>query len=352
MKDIKHIYWFAPYNLTCPSTRYRGKIPLDYLKKEIGITYDFVFPNWSVYSVIRFLSLVFKIIFFCKKTDLIVIQKVCSNRVYANLLKLIVMVRKGKVLYDLDDAEYLRQPTKTLHFFLKHCTYIQVGSEALKAYCLSFNQNVKIATSPVYQHCFRKTKRNDKLHIGWVGDVGNGKLISRAFSHKHSLTSILFPIIKQLPFPVKLSIIGIKEVTDIPEFKAYFADVPQVELNLPADMNWETDAWLYDEIKAFDIGVAPLVKHPFNEAKSAFKSKQYLSCGVPTIASDVGENRNFIFDGENGFLAKTSSDFAKGILEIANMDDRTYSKYVVNAQKGFPSFSIATYCKRLLDNIQ
>ena len=45
--NIKHIYWFAPYNLNYPSTRYRGVLPLKYLS-ENNVTNDFVFPERSI----------------------------------------------------------------------------------------------------------------------------------------------------------------------------------------------------------------------------------------------------------------------------------------------------------------
>ena len=41
-----------------------------------------------------------------------------------------------------------------------------------------------------------------------------------------------------------------------------------------------------------------MLNHPFNQAKSAFKAKQYLSCGIPVIASDVGENRKFVLNNK------------------------------------------------------
>lgn len=349
MPKTKQIFWFAPYNLTCPSTRYRGLYPLKKLHQDYGVKYDFVIPDRSFKGIFLFFYVLIKAILSPQKNSLIVVQKICSNRFYANLLKLLVRLKKTNTLYDIDDAEYLRQPTETLHFFLKHCHLIQVGSQALKTYCLAFNSNVYVSTSPVSDHIVQKTRRNDKLHLGWVGDMGNGKSISKDFSHKHSLFSILFPQLKKIEYPIKLSLIGAKRMEDIPEVVEYFKDVPNVELNIPIHLNWENDDWLYEEIQHFDIGLSPLVAHPFNVAKSAFKAKQYLSCGVPCIASDVGENSNYVLHQKNGFIAQQPADFLTHINHIATMEKTAYAALMRAAKESVGRFSMKNYCELLLE---
>ncbi len=350
MNNIKHIYWFAPYDLTCPSTRYRGKLPLDYFAKHKQISHDFISPQRTLFGLFSFLWLCLKILFFRKKNSLIVVQKICSNRFYANIIKLLIRIRNQNTLYDIDDAEYYRQETVSLHYFLSHCRAVQVGSEALQKYCLKYNPKVYIATSPVCFHKNRKAKRNPKLELGWVGDFGNGKAISKAFAHKTSLLKILFPALKQLNIPIKLVLIGIKNKQDIPIVKQYFKDYPHVELEMPTGLDWTNDSWLYAKIAQFDIGLSPMVLHPFNEAKSAFKAKQYLSCGVPTIASNTGENHKFVHHGKNGFIANSPLEFKKYIVQIALMSDQEYQKYANYAANHCESFSMKTYCNILIQN--
>lgn len=313
-----HIYWFAPYNLSCPSTRYRGKYPLEYLHQEKQISYDFVWPEKSLAAILNFLKLLLEILFFRKPNSLVVIQKIYTKRFYANLLKLLVYLRKENTLYDLDDAEYYRWPAETLNFFIKHCQFVQVGSEALLEYCLQWNPNVTLATSPVIAHEHRKTQKSHKPVLGWVGDFGNGRDICRAFSHKTNLYQLFFSKLAAIQYPVKLVLIGVKNQSDIPELQALFAKYPHIELEIPTDLNWWDDSWLYGKIVEFDIGLSPLVSHPFNEAKSAFKAKQYLSCGVPVVASDIGENNKFIIDGANGFLCEDPDGFIDAIDQIVD----------------------------------
>lgn len=346
--EIKHIYWFAPYNLKSPSTRYRGYYPLKVLRKEYGIDSDFIFPDRNKAGAWNFIKVYFRALFFRKKNSIIVIQKICSNRIYTNLLKVLVVLQSKNTLYDIDDAEYLRQDVKTLHFFLKKCKKISVGSYALKEYCENFNKNVFILTTPVLEHNEHKEKRNVIPNIGWVGDFGNGNDISKDFSHKKNLFTILFPQIKELTMPIILTLIGVKNKNDIPEIVDYFKDNSNIKVNIPTNLNWEKDEWLYSEIKKFDIGVSPLSDHLFNVSKSAFKAKQYLSVGIPTIASDVGENNKFIKHNKNGYLCKNGSDFKNAIINILKMTDYKYFEFSKNAISNKKDFSMKNYCDSLI----
>jgi len=347
--NLKHIYWFAHYNLTCPSTRYRGIIPLNHLSQIYGVGYDFVFPERSLKGIAKFFRIYLSSLFFRKSNSMIVVQKVCSNGIYANLLKLLIVLRPNCTQYDLDDAEYYRSGTQSLHFFLRHCKTISVGSAALKAYCLQFNPNVSILTSPVSKHgVVKKRKRNNKLHIGWVGDFGNGKIISRAFSQKTSLFELLFPALRNVKHQVKVILIGVTRESDIAMVKDYFKDIPNVALEIPTDLNWQDDRWLYNEISRFDIGISAISNHPFNQSKSAFKVKQYLSVGVPVAASNVGENKRFTINSKNGFLCEKSEDFLRAIDCISEMADSDYNQMCENAIENRQIYSVENYCKMLM----
>ena len=345
---IKHIYWFAPYNLTCPSTRYRGKLPLELLKQEHKITNDFIYPERSWQDILRFLKIFFTILFFRKDGSLIVIQKVISNRLYANLLKVLIIVHSRKTLCDIDDAEYYRTSTQTLHFFLRRCETISVSSQVLKDYCSKFNQNIIELTSPVPIHSHHKTTRNQKFTVGWVGDFGNGHDVSKDFSHKANMYQLLFPQLLELNFQFQLTLIGIKKESDMQEISDYFKSKPNIQINIPTHLHWSNDKWLYPMISQFDICVSPMLDHPFNQEKSAFKAKQYLSCGIPVVASDIGENRRFVIDGFNGTLCQNSNDFGKAIEYFYKITPEEYTIFSKNALEGIDDFSVERYCEKLV----
>ena len=96
------------------------------------------------------------------------------------------------------------------------------------------------------------------------------------------------------------------------------------------------------------IGVMPLTDDDFSRGKSAFKIIQYLAAGLPVIASPVGENRNVIADGENGFLADSPDEWAD-VLRKLYRDHELYSKVAAAARKSSSEYSIQKYFPVFLD---
>ena len=346
MNDIPNIYWFASNGLQGPSTRYRAFYPYKYLSNLKPSIHTFFYPKRSFRSLIRFMFYFLRALF--DKNGLIVIQKVCSNKYYAKSLKILIRLKRKNTVYDIDDAEYIRGDSSTLNYFIKNVKTVTVGSEALKKYSQRFNANVNILTSPIIPHHNNKNTRNKITTIGWVGDTGDGDPLNHPFSHKRSLFEYLFPAIKNINKPIKLILIGVKNKEDRKEIKNYFEGKINFEIVIPEILEWEIDDWLYSDISNFDIGVSPMVNHPFNEAKSAFKAKQYLSCGVPVIASDVGDTNQFVIHGYNGYLSKNSKEFEKGIRSIMEMSDKEYFILSKNCKAQQTDFSLKGYCENLL----
>ena len=346
MSVPQHLYWFAPYNLTCPSTRYRGKLPLEHLQQHYSISADFFYPEATVWAYARLFWLVLKMRFFGPKEAIIVVQKICTHRRYARFLRWLVGRGWHPSWYDLDDAEYYRHPTKSLHHFLTHCDVIWVGSKALATYAQRFNDQVYLNTSPVPQQARCKASRGTPFTVGWVGDTGDGRAASKDFAHRKSLLELLMPALQQLDFPLRLVLIGVKQAADRQLFEAALTAHPQIELVMPTGLNWQQDDWLYDAMLAFDVGVSPLVDHPFNGAKSAFKAKQYLACGVPTVGSDVGENGTFIHHGQNGFLGQRIEELADGLRRVYHLSENDYQQFSKAAKNSASHYTVAAYVKR------
>lgn len=279
---------------------------------------------------------------------MLVIQKIYSNRFYATALKILITIKKNHTLYDIDDAEYLRHSPKSLQFFMKKCTAVSVGSKVLENYAHQFNSNVFLNTSPVINHSYLKKSLADKFTIGWVGDYGNGNPLSYEFSHKRALNELIFPIFKKLNTPVRLVLIGITRMKDILAIKAYFDKLKNVELIIPENIDWTNENWLYNEICKFDVGLAPLIEHEFNRAKSAYKVKEYLSCGIPALASITGENASFVNHGINGFICDSQDDYEKQIRHFTSMGKDEYFKMSSNAYSNSQLFRTEKYCDDLI----
>lgn len=340
------IFWFSYYDLRSPSVRYRGKLPLEYLENNFPVKTHFYIPTRTPVGILQFLKVFCLALFSKSSSSLIVIQKVLSNGPYAKALQFLTRFKPSQTLYDLDDAEQYRFPVKQLHFFLTNCQKVAVGSHALHQYCQQFNKQVYWQTSAVLSQKCIKQKQNKKLHLGWIGDYGTPH--STSFSHRSTLNNEVFPEIQKIKIPIKLSLIGVKVPSDIALIKQKFAAFSHIEICIPEQLDWTNDDWLYPKIAEFDVGLAPYTDHPFCHAKSAFKIKQYLSCGVPVIASNIGDNSLFVKNGFNGFLLEKPTDLVPIINTFAMMDAATYSQMNKNCLQRLTPFSIENYCKILL----
>lgn len=338
--DIKYIYWFSYYNLSEPGIRYRGKYFLDALKSRYGIGYSIIYTGYRIPDIMCFLKVYLSVLLVRKKGSLIVFQKIRTNRIYASLLKLLLYVRRSGTLYDIDDPDYLLFSESTIQFFIKNVSDCTTGSASLMEYAKRFNPNVFLLTSPVISHAEIKTKKNHILAIGWIGYYE---------AHKENLEQIFFPALKEIDFPVRLVILGVSRKQDIIDINEYFAGNSNVVIEMPVDIDWLDEMDVYRRIKGFDIGVSPLLPTELNIAKSAFKLKQYFSCGVPVLASPVGENCRFLKDGANGFFCTTPHDFKRAITSVNEMDNHRYMQLSQNVVESIPVFGMESNCKSFLD---
>ena len=70
-----------------------------------------------------------------------------------------------------------------------------------------------------------------------------------------------------------------------------------------------------------DVGVYPLPDDEWARGKCGFKAIQFMSCGVPVVASAVGVNRDIVQDGVNGFLASTPDEWRTKLAALMRDPD-------------------------------
>lgn len=336
-RQIEHIYWFAYYNLDSPSVRYRAKYPLDFAKENLVVSSSLIIPGYLPKRMFEFISAYLSALIFPKKNSLIVIQRVRSNFIYANLLKLLVMARRKLTVYDLDDADYLEHKPKTIHFFARKCNTISAGSPAIADYLKQFNRNVYHTTSPTPDHGIVKKERSSVFTIGWIGGFGWG--------HKDSLYNYLFPALKKLNFDCQLTMIGIPMESDKNELIGYFKENKNIKVVIPEVIDWKDERLIQKMIAEFDVGIATLLNHPIQLAKSGIKAKQYMNNGIPVICNDLPENNNVVVDGFNGFICNSISEFSERITQLKNMNDQQYWEYSKNARETTEYFNHRQYLK-------
>jgi glycosyltransferase involved in cell wall biosynthesis len=338
-QTLKYIYWFSYYNLSSPSVRYRALYPLERLKEKEGIGYVLICPGYRFTTIARFAAAFFSALFFRKKNSLIVFQKIYSRGLYATALKLLLFFRRENTLYDIDDAEYVKYPPSTIRHFMRYSSACSAGSKSLCDYALNLNRRTFVLTSPVIFHGKIKKERNYVPTIGWVGFYT---------AHRESLLRLFFPALIGLDLNVKLVLMGVTRKEHREEIRQYFASQSNVSVEIPREIDWMDESAVYERIAEFDIGVSPLLDTEINRAKSAFKLKQYLSCGVPALASRTGENSFFLNEGKAGFFCEGPDDFKKRIRQLYSTNEDEYRTFSFNAFISSALFSLDAYCETLV----
>jgi glycosyltransferase involved in cell wall biosynthesis len=339
-RKLAFVYWFTFYNLSSPTVRYRGKYTVNYLASQYGIGSIFIVPGYSANTIFRFLRAWLSALLFPRKNSIIIIQSVYTKSVYATALKLLVVCRKRRCWFDMDDADYLRYPPETIYYFLKNCSTVSLGSTELVKNLLKYNANCRLIPCPTPDLKIVKHSKNKMLTIGWIGDFTKG--------HKQSLMESFFPALTHLPFPVKLVMLGVERKEEYDFLTEYLHNFKNVLTEIEQGIDWQNELDLQNRIATFDIGIATLLDNEFYRSKSAFKLKQCFNNGVPVLSSDIPENNIFIEHGINGYLCSTPSDFRQRIIEFHEMDEKTYQLFSTHARASIHKFSLKNFCDTLL----
>lgn len=72
----------------------------------------------------------------------------------------------------------------------------------------------------------------------------------------------------------------------------------------------------------FDIGLAPLANTEFNRAKSYLKVMEYSACGIPFVASRVGEYLRYTDPGQDGFLCGNTAEWVEAVSTLVEDTQR------------------------------
>ncbi len=333
---LKFVYWFAYYNLSSPSVRYRGLYALQFLKREYGINSCFIIPRYSPSGIFAFIKVFLSALIFRRAGSIIVIQRIHSGFIYSALLKLLVSIRNENTFYDIDDADYLEHKPRSIYYFVRNCSGVFAGSKELFNNLSPMSKRILLNTSPVPDPLFFKKGKNPLLTIGWIGDFRGG--------HRNSMKNIFFPALSALPFKIKLILLGVTLKSEYEYVTNYFYPNKKVLLEMPRNIDWNDEQSIQQKIVTFDIGIATLLDTELQRSKSAFKAKQYLNNGVPVLSSNIPENNSFVEHGRNGFLCSTADEFRQRIIEINNMGQEEYNKLSHEAMATIPRFNLTGYC--------
>ena len=231
------------------------------------------------------------------KVDVLWIQKELLPNMPAWFEKILLHHDIPYVL-DYDDATFLNytqgHPLKQallgqkIARLIRGATLVIAGNDYLADYAKKSGANwVEILPSVIDGHHYPQQAQfqNDVFTIGWVGTPTTTKYLQNIrdvlveFCATHSAQIIL---------------VGAEQQD--------FGDLPIKY------MDW-SEATEAEIIASFDVGIMPLTDTDWERGKCGYKLLQYMACGVPTIARDVGANRTIVEHNHTGFLVNTSSEW-------------------------------------------
>lgn len=326
------IKFITPNGITGASSRYRVYQYIEYLEKD-GYTCEvYPFLPDNVYKqfkegknirvilavpwlVIKRLQLLYK----CKKNDILFIHRDIipfGPMIIERFLKW-----KGcKIILDIDDAIYSNdiseisnKKNKLLYKFkygkrfntsIKLANVVICGNKFIEKHAQLYNSNTVIIptvidTNKVLYKPIKKGK--DEFKICWIGNQGNTNYVLN-----------ILPEIDKIARGrnIKVILIGAKKVEE---------NLNNIEIKLfPWDIKTE-----YELIRECDIGIMPLNDSEWSKGKCGLKLLQYMSVGVPVIASNIGVNGDIVIEEKNGFLVSSNrtEEWARVILNVLNKKD-------------------------------
>lgn len=214
---------------------------------------------------------------------------------------------RKKVIYDFDDAIWIPNTSNEnkiaallkanwkVKYICQWANTVVAGNKFLCEFARLHNKNVVCIPTVVDTekgHNKIKEHREDTIVIGWTGSHSTLPFLEQ-------ILPVLQDLYKEIPFTL-LVIANKKPGYDFPDL-----------MFIP----WKEETEIADLLNA-DIGIMPLTSDPWSEGKCGFKLIQYLSLGIPAVASPVGVNSTIIENGRNGFIANTPEEWKQHLLTL------------------------------------
>jgi glycosyltransferase involved in cell wall biosynthesis len=242
---------------------------------------------------------------------------------------------RKKMIYDFDDAIWIENTSaeNKIASLLKAawkvkyiCMWsykVSVGNDYLCNYARQYNNNVHLIPTCVdveIMHNKVKQHQNNNVVVGWTGSHSTLFYLDE-----------LIPVIQELQQELDFTFLVIANKD------------PQLPLKNYMFTPWKEETEISDLLK-MDVGVMPLTPDRWSEGKCGFKLIQYLSLGIPAVASPIGVNSKIVVDNENGFIATNRDEWKNAIRTlVSNIElrkrmgaagrEKIISEYSIQAHK-------------------
>lgn len=250
-------------------------------------------------------------------------------------------VFRKKIIYDYDDAIWMLETSAEnklaklfkaawkVKYICKWSYKVVGGNEYLCEYARPYNNNVFLIPTCVdtaRHHKYQKQHTNNKkVVVGWTG------------SHTTLVyLEPLVPVIQKLQAELDFN------------FTIICNRDPKWDIKDYSFVKWNGDTEVEDLFK-LDAGVMPLVDDKWTEGKCGFKLIQYMSLGIPAVASPAGVNKIIVDHGENGFLATEPGEWEQYLRELIVDADLRQKMGSAGRQKIVNEYSIPSQAQKFIN---
>lgn len=347
MSHNKKVLFLCPYPVRhAPSQRFRVELYERYLQ-EAGIKYSIASfideATWNIlykggsapqkaWGVIKgYLKRIRTVLFDAPRYDYIFVHREAAPLGPPVFEWIVSKLWGKKMIFDFDDAIWIPNTTaenkmvSMVKAFWKtgyNCKWsykVSGGNKYLCEYAAQYNNNVVLVPTCVDTELFHnKTKEHTagKVTVGWTGSHSTLFYLDE-----------LIPILQELQQELDFNFLVIANRD------------PQLPLKNYQFVPWNESTEVTDLLK-MDVGVMPLTADKWSEGKCGFKLIQYMSLGIPAIASPVGVNSEIVDHGINSFLATDTTEWKDGLRKLVTDLELRRSMGAEGRRKIVSSYSI------------
>jgi glycosyltransferase involved in cell wall biosynthesis len=258
-------------------------------------------------------------VFSARNADVILIQREAMMVGPPLVEWLMTRAMKRPMVLDLDDATYVSytSPTyggvsKTLKWFSKTDDLIRwahtviCGNSSIAEYVSHKGAQARIIPTVVDTDVFRPAERKAQgpaVVLGWIGTHST-------FPYLQTVFPVLEDLAQRHKIRLKVVGAGTDDVT-----------IPGVEVE---NLRWNLEREVAD-FQSIDIGLYPIDEALYAgwaSGKSGFKAIQYMSVGVPYVATPVGGSCEIGEAGVTHLFAQTLEEWYQSLEELIVKPDR------------------------------
>lgn len=215
---------------------------------------------------------------------------------FHTLFDRLLLRRARRVVFDMDDAVFLEYPIDDL---LRGSRAATVGNGHLARYVdlISPRTQVLVVPTVIDPEVYRPQPRQEggPVTVGWIGTGASFRLY---------LSGALPGLVRTCRAEgAELRVIASPDVQ------------AEAEAQGARFTEWTLGGYLA-ALAAVDIGIMPLRDDDYVRGKCAFKLIEYGALGLPSVATDLGANREVVLDGETGFLARSDEEFSACLTQL------------------------------------